>query len=196
VTQIAIRIDKSFSYRTVAERWSNKYHLSGTEPANPTEWGALVDALVAVEKAIFPSTTTIVYAAGYYGDTLPAVFTRDYTLTPFTPVAGTYTYTAGAGTVQAPGDAAAWVRWPTGQFNSKGRPIYLRKYYHDPIVVPPDALFGSYKTALGTLATALETGFISGAHKLCDKDGNIVTSHTVPTYVTTRTLKRRGKSPI
>lgn len=196
---ISLRIDKSFTYRGVAEKWSNKYHLSGANPADAVEWKAILDALVGLEKHLYSSATTVVYAAGYLGTSPVAVYTRDYTVSPDSPVAGDLT----VGTqIPLPGDAAFWVRWHMGQLNSRGKKIYARKYFHDAYRgatgADKDSLGSTQKTNATTFSTAVNGFTVAGysTRAICDKNGNLAVSQNVVTYVTTRTLKRRGGSPL
>lgn len=193
-----VRLEQSFTYRGVAERYSNKYHLTGGTPASQAEWDAIVTALATAVKAALKTGTSIVYAAGYTGETGAAVFTKDYTVSPNTPIAGTYAGTSG---ILAPGDAAAWIRWWAGQTNERGKKIYLRKYFHQVALAAGggDTIEAAQKTAYGTLGALLVSGLTVtgyGGRTLCDKNGNAATSYNVPTYVTTRTLKRRSNSPL
>src|ERR1700754_3988122 len=123
----SLRLDKSFTYRGAPERFSNRYHFNGSNPASSAEWKAITDALVAQEKTLYPAGTTVIYAAGYTSDTGAAVYPRDYTVSPDTPVAGTLVTT---GLTECPGDDSFWARWWCGQYNSRGKKIYLRKYWH------------------------------------------------------------------
>jgi hypothetical protein len=162
------------------------------------EWKAITDALVAAEKALYPAGTTVIYAAGYTSDTGPAVYTRDYTISPDSPVAGTYS----PGTnIAATGDDAAWVRWFCGQTNSRGKKIYIRKYFHGVYAGPSggDGLATTQKSAYQTFANLLQSGLaVTGytTRHVCDKNGHVATSNNVVTYITTRTLKRRSGSPL
>jgi hypothetical protein len=225
-----VRLDKSFSYRGAPERWSNKYHLTGANPGSNAEWDAILAALTTAEKPLYPSTTTIVYASCYISDTGAAVYTKDYTLTTAekplypstttivyascyisdtgaavytkdytltTPIPGTY---PGTGAAMA-GDQAAWVRWWAGQTNTRGKLIYLRKYFHGGSVGTSggDSLHPTYKTALTTFGALMVSGLtITGysGRSMADKAGHAAQNSVVPTYVTTRTLKRRSNSPL
>jgi hypothetical protein len=196
---ISIRLDKSFPYRGNAEIWSNRYHFAGANPVDNVEWGAIVDALVQSERSCYSSRTTVVYAAGYLTDPGVAVFTRDYTVTPNSPVPGTFV----PGTLPAAtGDDAAWVRWNCGQVTSRGKKIYLRKYFHDVYLNAAgggDALYTNQKSAIQNHGTACRGGLIVSGHAsrlICDKHGNTALDNETVTYVTTRTLKRRSGSPL
>lgn len=186
------------SYRGAPERWSNKYHFDGSNPADSTEWKAICDALVANEKLIYGSGVTVVYASGYTSDTGAAVYTRDYTVSPDSPVAGTFTTGTG---IPTPGDDSAWIRWWCGQYDSRGKKIYIRKYFHNVLSTAgsPDTMYGTQKTAYGTLANTLMSGMaVTGysTRHICDKNGHVASSYNVVTYITTRTLKRRSGSPL
>lgn len=190
-----IRLDKSFSYRGQPERWSNKYHLTGANPGSTAEWDAILAALTTAEKAVYALATTIVFASCYTSDTGAAVYTKDYS---GSPIAGTLSLSTG---VAMAGDQSAWVRWWAGQYNSRGKLIYLRKYFHGGGIVAAggDTLMTVYKTALTTFANLMLSGLtISGysSRSIADKNGNAGVSMAVPTYVTTRTLKRRSNSPL
>jgi hypothetical protein len=190
-----VRLDKSFSYRGQPERWSNKYHLTGGNPGSTAEWDQILAALTTAEKAVYDSTTTIVYASCYTSDTGAAVYTKDYTLS--TPIPGTL----GVGGVKMAGDQSAWVRWWAGRYNTRGKLIYLRKYFHGGQITTGggDTLQSSYKTALTTFANLMISGLtITGysGRSLADKNGNAAQTTSVPSYVTTRTLKRRSNSPL
>lgn len=190
-----VRLDKNFTYRGQPERWSNKYHLTGANPGSTAEWDAILAALTTAEKALYTPATTIVYASCYTSDTGPAVYTKDYTLT--TPIPGTRSVT----NTQMSGDQAAWIRWWAGQYNTRGKMIYLRKYLHGGEIIASggDALATGYKTALTTFGNLLISGLtVAGfsSRSLADKAGHAAQTMNVPTYVTTRTLKRRSNSPL
>lgn len=194
----SIRVDKSFTYRGSAEIWSNRYHFNGSNPADATEWLAIATALINTEKTLYSSATTVVFVAGYTSDTGPAVYTKDYTIMPAAPVPGSFSTT---GLVRATGDDAAWVRWWCGQYSSRGKKVYARKYYHD-VYMPStggDSLATTQKTAYGTHGSLLMTGMAVTGYStryICDKSGNVAQSYNNVTYITTRTLKRRGGSPL
>jgi hypothetical protein len=198
-TGIGLTVIKEFTYRGVAEEFSNHYHLTGSVPANAAAWRTLFDALVAQEKTLYNGGVTVVAGYGYDDDavTAHAVWSVDLKVSPNTPVAGTF---GGTGR-QYPGDTAMWIRWKLDRLNSKGKAIYLRKYFHGvmgpsaPSGIHVDDVLDTQITALQAFATLLSTGAgVGGAH-IRDTGGGAVVSTGVSTFATTRTLKRRGKRP-
>ena len=186
---------KRFTYRGAMEEWTNGYHFVGDAPANPTEWDSLFNALWDMEKLIFSPTTFITRAYGYedFSPGHTSVYSLDLVPTS-SEIAGTFT----ALDQRSAGDQASTCRWKTARFTSKGKPIYLRKYYHDIQTTAAsgegDNLESAYKTALTTLATDLNT--ISGDWPgIAGPDGVAPGASEVMPFATTRTLKRRGKRP-
>lgn len=195
-TGVGLTLVKQFSYRSVNEEWSNHYHLTGTVPADAAAWRTLFNAVAAAEAAVYDSQHVIVAGYGYDDDspTAHAVWSVDLTVSPNTPMAGTGNFSPA---VASPGDAAAWIRWKLDRVNSKGKPIFLRKYFHGVKLNTSggDSLVSTQRTAYLNLATLLSTGAgVGGAH-IRDTGGGAVVSVGASNWVTTRTLKRRGKRP-
>lgn len=196
-----LTIIKRFPYRGDAnEEYSNKYLLTGTTPADSTAWRALFDAVVAEEKKLYPSNTSVIAGYGYDSpsDTAHAIWSVDLTVSPNSPVAGTYT----GGGIRAPGDSAVWVRWGLDRLNSKGKRVFLRKYFHPaPIDTVQnsgnggDAIMAAWVTAATAFGAFMDGGTLLGSRKVTDRLGTITVGHAVSTWVTTRSLKRRGKRP-
>lgn len=192
-----LTVIKRFNYRGDAnEEWSNSYALTGATPADSAAWRTLFDALVAEEKKLYWNSTTVVGGYGYDG--IPAegdhaIWSVDLTVSPNTPVPGTFT---GSGNGVA-GDQAAWVRWGLDRFNTNGKRVYLRKYFHDGAVNPstPNQLLAGYTTALTAFGSKMFDGSFTAGRKVCDKFGEVPIGSAVSPYITTRTLKRRGKRP-
>lgn len=182
---------KRFDYRGVDEEYSNTYCLSGSNPANTAAWDAIRTALWALEEGVVPSTVALVTVYGYEVDSDSA----DYTYHYGTPDAGALSLTGG---VKGPGDSAVWARWGTGETNSKGKPIYLRKYYHPGVGTSADldVILPGQQTGLAFLAAALTPGGSGVAGRyIVGPAGHTVANHDESDYLTTRTLKRRGKRP-
>jgi hypothetical protein len=193
---VGLVLIKKFLYRGNAnEEFSNKYLLTGSTPSDSAAWRALFDALVAQEKTLYPSTTTVVRGYGY-DDPDPdanSVWSVDLTVSPNNPVAGTYT----PGGSRCPGDAAVWVRWGLDRFNTKGKRVYLRKYFHPAYNdgTTFDQVHSAWTTAANAFGAKLEDGSFLAARKITDHLGTALVGHASGAYVTTRTLKRRGKRP-
>ena len=198
-TRASLTIVKSFSYRNAPEEWSNTYFFNGTLPASPTSWKVLADAVIAEEKNCYTSKTQVVRAIGHKAGDSVAVWSYDYaagsgvipgTLVPVT------------GNLQQAGDAAAWLRWSTDQLTSRGKPIYLRSYFHDVYAhqEPNDAdlLDATQKTNLEEYGADWVAGFADGDavnHTRAGPHGVSGLVAVASTYITTRTLERRGKRP-
>jgi hypothetical protein len=188
-----ITIIKSFSYRDAAEEWSNQYHLNDA-PTDAAGWRDLADDLIALEKTVYSSRVNVVRALCYEDTSDSAVYS--YILADFGGnVPGTFSTSAG---VEAPGDVAMTLRLATGDLNSKGKMIYLRKYFHDVEVRGsghPDEVAVDQVTALQAFGDAM-LGAFSGTFAMVDTHGVVPAGPAkAQTYATTRTLKRRGRRP-
>lgn len=186
-------IVKSFTYRGAAEEWSNTYHLTD-HPADEAGWRTLSDWLMGYEKTVYSARCTIERSLCYDDSDDPVTYT--YNLADWGGVvSGTFSASAGA---QAPGDVAAWVRWFTGDRNSKGKPVYLRKYFHDVEVngyPNADQITSTQVTAYQAFGDQLLTPIHAGI-SLAKPDGSLPDGPAAcSTYATTRTLKRRGRRP-
>jgi len=197
---VGVTLIKRMTYRgDASEEWSNQYHFSGSVPADNTAWKALYDALIVQEKTLYLSTCAVVRAYGYDSDADDAVAVDSYDyLAAAATVAGTAT--TGTGTYPA-GDQAAWIRWKTSRLNTKGKPIYLRKYYHG-VPTEEDSPTTSDTVAAGWITSAQAFGtkmfdgtFLDGRTIRSRLNAETILNRGVSTYITTRTLKRRGKRP-
>jgi hypothetical protein len=195
-----ITLIKKFSYRgDPNEEFSNGYAFTGTDPANDTEWLALLNALKDQEKTIYRSGVVIVRAYGYTDDsnTASAVWSRDLVAASET-TPGTLT---GTGFHVYPGDVAFWCRWKTSRL-ANGKPVYLRKYFHgangpDAGTNQNDLLWPTQRTAAQAFATKLWDGsFIDGRTiRARGQASETIVGSNASEFVTTRTLKRRGRRP-
>lgn len=185
---------QKFKYRDLDEEFSNRYHFTETAPGSPEDWRTLIDDVAAQVKTVFTSSVKIVRAYGYTDTDNDSVFSVDYTAET-AEIAGTLDIGVGH---NCPGDAAMWVRWLTPDLNSNGRKIYLRKYYHGVLNDENDShidkVVPTQVAALVAMGTALADGTVDG-FTLCGPDGATAGDVAASTYVTTRTLKRRGRRP-
>jgi hypothetical protein len=185
---------KRFSYRGQLEEWSNTYHFTGTTPADAAAWKTLTDAIATAEKAALIGSHSIIRFYGYEPGNDLSVYQRDLTVAPDAVVAGTFP----GGGVLAPGDAAATYRWQTPDFTTRGKRIYGRKYWHGAVTAGigvPDTLDAGQRAALGVLAAKMIDGTLPGGVRAAGPQGAAFSAPFVSPWITTRTLKRRGKRP-
>ena len=190
-------IIKRFTYRDDPnEEWSNKYWLTGPPPNDEQSWTDLFNELASHEKTVYTLHTSIVAGIGYNDNTPGAHAVWVHDLRAAGSIPGTLTESTA--TNRFAGDQAAVVEWRVNRKNSRGKWIYLRKYFHDayaPEDGDPDALFGGQRGAAGSFAVTLYSGGLNG-HAIADKFGVVPTNvHGVSDWLTTRTLERRGKRP-
>jgi len=190
---------KEFTYRGSDEEWSNTYVFDGTAPVGFAAWEAFADDWATDEASILPATVDIVKFYGYADadpDSSPA-YVHDWRVPPSGPRAGTFSMT---GRLALPGDSAAWIRWSTGRLSLKGKKVFLRKYYHPAIVTSGesvDEVAAGWITAAEAFAQDLIDGTGAAGVTLADPhDGETPVEMGVAPFVTTRTLKRRGKRPL
>lgn len=193
----SLTIVKTFTYRGAPEEWSNTYFMDGDLPSDDASWKTLADAVIAEEKTVIDTGQDIIRAIGHKAGESVAVWAYDYEAHS-EEVAGTFTPTAG---VAQSGDTAAWIRWSTDQKTDKGKPIYLRNYYHPAYTetgANTDLILPLWATAAGDYGTAWITGFMDGdgvTHHRAGPRGAVGLVETVSQYATTRTLERRGRRP-
>jgi hypothetical protein len=194
--QSSLTIIKKFPYRGADEEYSNTYHFGDGTPADSAAWKTFADAVIAAEKAALLDYTTIIRAVGHKAGVTVADWEYDYEAHSAS-VAGTFAH--GSNPIE-PGDVAAWIRWPTSAKSMKGKPIFLRSYFHN--VLPNgttspawDTLHTGMKTALETYGNAWVSGFSDGTNTYVRRGPNGATGGTAlaSTYLTTRTLERRGR---
>lgn len=189
-----ITVIKSFTYRGSEEEYSNTYHFVGSAPSDDVGWRSLADDLITLEHYIYDAETSVVRALCYEDTDDDSVYT--YHLADFGgPVSGALL--VGGDDIPCPGDAAVWCAWDTGKRSTKGKPIWLRKYFHPAYrdSGDDDTISATQKADLVSFATSAlsASGDWPG---IADKDGDAPTGSTrVADYVTTRTLKRRGRRP-
>ena len=184
---------KTFSYRDAGEEWSNRYHFLGDPPAGPTEWRSLADDFIALEKTVLVTTTHIVRVLCYEDTDSDSVYSYD--LAAFAGiVAGTFAIPGGDELM--PGDVAYTCRWETARRTTTGKPIYLRKFWHGALqhVSDPDKVYGDLEAAVSSFGddSMAPSGDWPG---IAGPDGVGPDSSRAMDFLTTRTLKRRGRRP-
>lgn len=189
----SITLVKRFLYRGNQEEWSNTYHFAGTAPSNAAAWKTMADALIAQEKTFLLNTHSYVRAYGYDAGNEHSVAQIDYVALGGTLVVGANAPTANGVT---PGDAAFMLRAKVGT-SSRGKSVYIRKYYHG-INVPAgggDSVGPTQQGQLQTFGNLICTtgGPLPGGW--CAPQGALGSNPLAMPFITTRTLKRRGKRP-
>jgi hypothetical protein len=197
-TATGLVITKRMPYRgDPNEEWSNKYWLTGQPPGTAADWRILFDKIVVEEKAVYTNRCHVIGGYGYNDDTPGAnsVWSVDLTATS-EEVPGTLTATQAN---PYAGDQAGVVEWKTDEKNTRGKWIYLRKYFHggislytdtDKVSVEGLAAYNAFALVMRTGTPATDGRFLRSQRKTM----NIQDGYGLE-YVTTRTLKRRGKRP-
>ena len=190
---MAVTLVKSMPYRGVPEEWSNTYHLTGGNPVNDAEWNTIIDAVWQKERAIYHTSCGLVRAYGYNAGSDHANFVLDIIAAGGVQIPGTNAFTAAE---KVAGDQAMTLRALIG-LSTTGKKVYIRKYYHAVGFMSGDTdkVSTASKNAATTLATTGLAGFVGTGRKWCGPNGEEATLPLANPYLTTRTLKRRGKRP-
>lgn len=186
----SVKVVKEFTYLGDTEEWSNAYHFAPSTPGDAAEWKSLVDAIWAEERKFLSSNVKIAAAYGYEAGNEVSVFQVDYREPPLTQSAGLL-----LDANPAPGDAAVWLRWRRDNNSSKGRPVYVRNYYHGVPSDGADAYKSAAKTAMLAYGEYWLSGDLPGSAVRCGPQGQAVSTPKAAPFFTTRTLHRRGKRP-
>lgn len=198
-TRPSLTIVKSMPYRGAPEEWSNTYFFDGTIPASSASWKHLADAVIADEKTLYDPATSVVRAIGHQAGESVAVWSYDYEAHS-EEVAGTYAI--GADFMHA-GDSASWIRWSTDALTSRGKPIYLRSYFHPAyaqgdVAATRDEVAATWVTAAQAFGDAWIAGFDDAdavTHHRAGPHGVVGLVALPSAFITTRTLERRGRRP-
>jgi hypothetical protein len=190
----SITLVKRFTYRDLPEEWSNTYHLDGVTPVNDAEWRALAIAIHNSEKQCYTADHVLVAAYGYEAGNETSVYQGDFTVGSSALAPGTLTVVANS--TRMAGDQAAWIRARVG-LSSTGKKVYVRKYFHGGTVQTgdPDETQTNWRDNAAAHAAAMLAGGLPGGMKWVGPQGATPIEPQVSRYVTTRTLKRRGKRP-
>lgn len=186
----SITVVKEFTYKGQPEEWSNTYHFSGGTPADEEEWDTLSLFMWNQERAFLSASVSLVTTYGYEAGNESSVYQADWQVPPRSADPGNR-----ADADPLPGDSTVWVRWNTGQRNSKGRPIYGRKYYHGVPGAGGDSIPGAVRTIMEEVASNFIDGTIPGDYRICGPQGATYSDPLVAPFVGYRQLRRTGKRP-
>jgi hypothetical protein len=123
MAQIGISVTKKTAYRDSVQHFSNIYHYGAAALGNPNEGQAevLLDIVVAFERSIHGNVVTFadgkVWSSGGTKAENNMLFQKSL---------------SGPGTGPTVGmdkERAFLIMWPAGK-NTRGKPVYLRKWYH------------------------------------------------------------------
>lgn len=191
---------KKFTYRgDPTEEWSNTYHFDVPPPSTDANWKILADALIAAEVLCIAPSTSVVRAYGYNTDDAKpvSVWSYDYAAAG-SAVPGGITPVP-SGSVKMAGDQAGMFWMKSSRRNSRGKYIYLRKYFHDGYldVTNVDKLHANQLGYYNTFADKLANGTIAVlGHWRSRTHAETALDSNGSQWVTTRTLHRRGKRPL
>lgn len=188
---------KEMAYRdNPNEQWSNKYWLTGTPPDDPNEWKALFDQLVADEVALYSPSSKVVGGIGYDDNTENANSVWAVDLTALgAEVPGQLVV---AQSEAMAGDQAGLVQWRTSRKSTRGKWIYLRKYFHHGGTggASGDTITTATQAAYDHFAVLLLQGSAAHGRRIRSQFfDEVLQNKVISPWVTTRTLKRRGKRP-
>lgn len=161
MAMIGVSIVKSTSFRGVSQEFSNTYYYSFTGTANETVASELIDLVVALEKPMHSPQINFVrgwaWSAGGSPSTNNMLSQKNLT---------------GAGTGPTSGgtdkERAFLVRFRAGN-DSRGRPVYLRKYWHlDVGLIASTSISSGQIAQTAQLATAQRNQLVAWADSLKD----------------------------
>lgn len=188
----SITLVKQFDYRGATEEWSNTYHFNGDTPGNEAEWKALGLAIYATEKAILRSDVKLCQLYGYEAGNNTSVAQIDLRIGTDALIPGTLSM---SGIYPLSGDQAVSARARIG-VSSTGKKVYVCKYWHGSgkaSTATADGVASAAASAMETHVAAMLDGSLPGDAVWSGPQGQEAIDPFVRPYVTTRTLKRRGK---
>ena len=119
-----VSITKSCSFRGVAQHFANTYYYETPLPVTAGTADSLIDAVVALEKPMHATTVTFVKGRAWSAGGTPA----ENNMLAQKNLSGNGT-NGGGGSTAMDKERAFLVRFRAGN-DSKGRPVYLRKWWH------------------------------------------------------------------
>lgn len=155
--QVGIQIVKKVLFRGVQQEFQNIYHYV-LDSAITAPDGALIDAIVAIERDLHSTDVTFVRGSAWSSGGSPLQnqmrFQKDLT---------------GAGNQSAntsmDRERAVLIRWPAGK-DSRGRNVYLRKWYHSGGSVATNSFVAGHLQNVTPISEASRASIASSANRL------------------------------
>jgi len=151
------------------------------------------------ESVMFPADVQLEVAYGHNPGT-PPILVYESDPAPIGPGGPPGVFVPAATAHPCPGDAAVYIRYSTTQKSVRGKPIYLWNYYHGIYYdgTAADVQDSTQKNAFDALGAALVTGLnvpnaTPSLYHRAGPRGAVAQGHKVGDFITTRTLKHRGK---
>jgi hypothetical protein len=185
-SQISVQIVKSMSYRGSTKEWSNRWFFNQTTLPSDSDKNAIAATIFAQEQIQYTSAVTFVRHVWRAAGSDVPVFSN--TLSG----SGTLSLTSKA---RCPGDCASLLRFSTSQRTSKNHPIYLFKYFHDPIYLTsgsPDTLDTTQSGRILALGNMFVSGIVQGGvtYKVAGPHGAVGLGAFVEPLITHRDFPR------
>lgn len=155
MARVGVSIVKSTSFRGVAQEFGNTYYYETPLPVVSAVATQLIDHLVTLEKALHSSAVTFVRGKCWSAGGTPA----SNEMIAQKSLSGTGSNGGGgAATLNMDKERAFLVRFRAGN-DSKGRPVYLRKWWHlDAAAIASQSITGPMLSQTAGLSTAIRTG--------------------------------------
>lgn len=186
---IGITVTKETAFRSSIQQFSNMYFYNNGVglPPDAAEAEALLDELVVNEKTFHSNAVEFVYGRVWH-QTLLAITSEMIFQKPLAGLGSA----SGASTLDR--ERAFLFRWRAGN-DSRGQPVYLRKWYHSCGVFPgavnplgtgllanTAGFSGAERTAMEANAQAVANlGGSPGPWDLCAKSGRGISGSVFPT---------------
>lgn len=157
MAQYGVAVTKSVTFRGVAQEFGNTYHYTTATGATDTVLDALLDAIVAKEKAIFATSVTFVRGKVWTSGGTKAE--NNMRVQKNLSGVGSLAYTT-----QTLDKERAWlVRFRAGN-DSRGNPVYLRKWWHlDGVILGGSTLTTGQQANTSQLDSAQRTALQNAA---------------------------------
>lgn len=198
-----VHITHSISWQGKQEEFDTVYHYDTPTITTASGWQELVNAIVALEKPLFPSTVNFVRARVHGPTDLTKV---EDVMQYVGDLTGQGTATAG---FPCPPELAVVSELYMGRGPKGGKQI-LKKFWHaaqvegtgaiSPMTTGVNPLLAAQKTKFQTAYDSLKTITIgAGSNAICNEAGKHLpagTSSTVKDYVVTRQFRRGRKEKV